>query len=58
MEKITLTAKEAAQFLVISYWHILDLANQGEIPHNIIGKRKYFRKEVLIKYLDNNCQRD
>ena len=51
IKKTTLTAKEAAEYLGISYWLITQLVKRKQIPCSRIGKRILFRKEVLDIYL-------
>jgi excisionase family DNA binding protein len=53
LERITLTAKEASQYLGISYWLILELAKQKRIPHIRAGKRVLFRKLSLEEWLES-----
>lgn len=48
---ITMTAQQAAQFIGISYWQILELSKHGEIPHVKIGGRKLFRKEAIDRWI-------
>ena len=40
----TLNAKQAAQYIGISYWTLLDLARQGKIKHFRGGNRLLFRQ--------------
>jgi len=47
----TLTAKQAAQYLGISYWTILDLARQGKIRHFRGGNRLLFRLSTLDQWM-------
>ena len=47
---VTMKAKQAAEYLGISYWKILDLAKKNMIPHIDCGK-KLFRKESLDKWM-------
>ena len=51
IKKTTLTAKEAAEYLGISYWLITQLVKRKQIPCSRIGKRILFRKEALDIYL-------
>ena len=51
MQRTTLTAKEAAEYLGISYWLITQLVKRKQIPCSRVGKRILFRKEVLDVYL-------
>ena len=47
MQRTTLTAKEAAEYLGISYWLITQLVRRKQIPCSRVGKRILFRKEAL-----------
>lgn len=51
IQRTTLTAKEAAEYLGISYWLITQLVRRKQIPCSRVGKRILFRKEVLDIYL-------
>lgn len=51
MQRTTLTAKEAAEYLGISYWLITQLVRRKQIPCSRVGKRILFRKEALDIYL-------
>ena len=51
IQRTTLTAKEAAEYLGISYWLITQLVKRKQIPCSRVGKRILFRKEVLDVYL-------
>lgn len=51
MMRMTWKAKEAAGFLGISYWKVLDMAKKGEIPHIRVGKLVLFRRESVEKWL-------
>lgn len=51
MQRTTLTAKEAAEYLGISYWLITQLLRRKQIPCSRVGKRILFRKEALDIYL-------
>lgn len=55
MEKsrVTLTAGEAADYLGISYWLLLKMCKQKELPHIRAGSRVLFRKETLDLWLRN-----
>ena len=52
IKRTTLTAKEAAEYLGISYWLITQLVRKKQIPYSRIGKRILFRKESLDFYLN------
>lgn len=51
IQRTTLTAKEAADYLGISYWLITQLVRRKQIPCSRVGKRILFRKEALDNYL-------
>ena len=51
LQRTTLTAKEAAEYLEISYWLITQLVKRKQIPCSRVGKRILFRKEALDIYL-------
>jgi len=51
IEKITITAKQAAKLVGVSYWCLLEFCKRGEIPHISIGNRKLFRREVIERWL-------
>ena len=43
IKRTTLTAKEAAEYLGISYWLITQLVKRKQIPCSRVGKRILFR---------------
>ena len=47
----TLTAKQAAEYIGISYWTLLDLARQGKIRHFRGGNRLLFRQATLDQWM-------
>lgn len=51
MMPTTLNAKQAAKYLGISYWKLLDMTKKGNIPYIPIGRLKLFRKETLDLWL-------
>lgn len=51
IQRTTLTAKEASEYLGISYWLITQLVRKKEIPCSRVGGRILFRKEALDFYL-------
>lgn len=53
MEQITMTAKEAAEYIGVSYWHLLETAKRKQIPHVRVGARVLFRKETLDRWMAN-----
>jgi excisionase family DNA binding protein len=51
MKPATVKAKQAAEYLNISYWKILDMVKKGEIPHIRAGKLVLFRQATLDRWL-------
>lgn len=49
--RVTLTAKEAATYLGISYWLILELVKRGELNCVKAGGRKLFRQSGLDDWM-------
>lgn len=49
--RTTMTAKEAGKYIGISYWKILELTKQRQIPFSQVGGRKLFRKDTLDKWM-------
>lgn len=56
VQRITLTMKEAAEYLGISYWLINQLVRKKEIPCSKVGGKFLFRVQVLDEYLRNKEQ--
>ncbi|GHH96658.1 excisionase family DNA-binding protein [Neobacillus kokaensis] len=52
MERQTLSAKEAAKYIGISYWLILDITKRKEIPCIRVGSRVLFRKDALDDWME------
>ena len=51
VERTTLTMKEAAEYLGISYWLINQLVRRKQIPCSKIGGKFLFRVQALDEYL-------
>lgn len=51
VQRTTLTMKEAAEYLGISYWLINQLVRQKQIPCSKVGGKYLFRVQVLDEYL-------
>lgn len=54
VEKITrttLTMKETAEYLGVSYWLVTQLVKRKLIPCSRVGGKVLFRKEALDNYL-------
>lgn len=43
--------QEAAAYLGVSYWLLLEMAKRGEVPHIRAGKLVLFRKEALDDWM-------
>ena len=50
--RITLTMKETAEYLGVSYWLVTQLVRRKQIPCSRVGGKVLFRKEALDKYLN------
>lgn len=51
VERTTLTMKETAKFLGISYWLVNQLVRRKQIPCARVGGRVLFRVQALDEYL-------
>ena len=51
VERTTLTMKETAIYLGVSYWLVTQLVKRKEIPYLKIGGRIVFRVKALEEYL-------
>ena len=49
--RTTLTMKEAAEYLGISYWLLNQLVRRRQIPCSKVGGKFLFRVQVLEEYL-------
>ena len=56
VQRTTLTMKEAAKYLGISYWLINQLVRKKQIPCSKVGGKFLFRVQVLDEYLSNKEQ--
>ena len=56
VQRTTLTMKEAAEYLGISYWLINQLVRRKQIPCSKVGRKFLFRVQVLNEYLSNKEQ--
>lgn len=55
LEKVTrttLTMKETAEYLGVSYWLVTQLVKRKQIQCSRVGGKVLFRKEALDKYLN------
>lgn len=53
VQRITLTMREAAEYLGISYWLINQLVRKKQIPCCKVGGKYLFRVNALDEYLSN-----
>ena len=51
VERTTLTMKETAEYLGISYWLVNQLVRRKQIPCARVGGRVLFRVQALNEYL-------
>ena len=51
VERTTLTMKETAEYLGISYWLVNQLVRRKQIPCARVGGRELFRVQALDEYL-------
>ena len=51
VERTTLTMKETAEYLGISYWLVNQLVRRKQIPCVRVGGRVLFRVQALEEYL-------
>ena len=56
VERKTLTMKETAEYLGISYWLVNQLVRRKQIPCARVGGRVLFRVQALDEYLKNKEQ--
>ena len=56
VQRTTLTMKEAAEYLGVSYWLINQLVRRKEIPCCKVGGKFLFRVQVLDEYLSTKEQ--
>ena len=56
VQRTTLTMKEAAEYLGISYWLRNQLVRRKEIPCSKVGGKFLFRVQVLDEYLSSKEQ--
>ena len=50
VQRTTLTMKEAAEYLGISYWLINQLVRRKQIPCSKVGGKYLFRVQALDEY--------
>ena len=51
VERTTLTMKETAEYLGVSYWLVNQLVRRKQIPCARVGGRVLFRVQALNEYL-------
>ncbi len=58
MQKATLTSREAAEYLGISYWLLLEMVKRKDINPIRCGSRYLFRQTRLDTWMDEQEARD
>ena len=53
IQRTTLTMKEVAEYLGVSYWLINQLVRKKQIPCSKVGGKYLFRGQALDEYLKN-----
>ena len=53
MPRHILDAQEAAEYLKVSYWTLLEKAKKGVIPCVKVGRRVLFSQEGLDKWIED-----
>ena len=53
VQRTTLTMKEAAEYLGISYWLLNQLVRRKQIPCSKVGGKFLFRVPILDEYLSS-----
>ena len=53
IQRTTLTMREAAEYLGISYWLINQLVKRKQIPCSKVGRKFLFRVQALDEYLSS-----
>ena len=56
IQRTTLTMREAAEYLGISYWLINQLVKRKQIPCSKVGGKLLFRVKALEEYLSEKEQ--
>ncbi len=56
IQRTTLTMREAAEYLGISYWLINQLVKRKQIPCSKVGGKILFRVKALEEYLSEKEQ--
>ncbi len=56
VERTTLTMREAAEYLGVSYWLVNQLVRRKQIPCARVGGRVLFRVQALDEYLNTREQ--
>ncbi|OQA78687.1 MAG: Helix-turn-helix domain protein [bacterium ADurb.Bin243] len=54
--KVTITAKQAAQYIGCSYWSLCEMCKRGEVPFISVGKKRLFREEALLRWITEREQ--
>ena len=54
VKSATLNAKQAANYIGVSYWTLLSLARKGLIKHFRGGKKLLFRQKSLDEWMEQS----
>jgi excisionase family DNA binding protein len=54
--RATMTAREGAAYIGLSYWKALEMVKAGQLPHIRIGGRVLFRRQALDAWLEQQEQ--
>lgn len=52
IETNLLNTREAAEFLHISYWNLLDLVRRKKIPHIRYSRQVFFKQKTLESFIN------
>lgn len=52
IERHTITAEEAANYIGVSYWMLLEMVRKRQIPHFRVGRRVLLRKHSIDEWLN------
>ena len=53
VQRVTLNAREAAQYIGVSYDMLLITAKRKVIPNFQVGRQYFFRQDTLDKWMNN-----
>ncbi len=56
MQRITMDSQETAEYLGVSYGHLMKSVRKNEIPHIRVGTKYLFRKSTLDDWIKQQEQ--